>query len=75
MSGTCGLTVSRDNRPLYTGCLRLVHWDDPEGWDAEGGGRGVQDGEHMWFFCLPSEGAGLEACVSFLVGGTGGGEN
>ena len=23
-----------------TGCLRLVHWDDPEGWDGEGGGRG-----------------------------------
>ena len=31
-----------------TGCLRLVHWDDPEGWDGEGGGRGVQDGEHMY---------------------------
>ena len=30
------------------GCLGLVHWDDPEGWDAEGGGRGVQDGEHMY---------------------------
>ena len=27
--------------------LGLVHWDDPEGWDGEGGGRGVQDGEHM----------------------------
>ena len=25
----------------------LVHWDDPEGWDGEGGGRGSQDGEHM----------------------------
>ena len=22
------------------GCLGLVHWDDPEGWDGEGGGRG-----------------------------------
>ena len=22
--------------------------NDPEGWDAEGGGRGVQDGEHMY---------------------------
>ena len=21
--------------------------DDPEGWDGEGGGRGVQDEEHM----------------------------
>ena len=30
------------------GCLGLVHWDDPEGWDGEGGGRGVQDGEHMY---------------------------
>ena len=29
-----------------TGCLRLVHWDDPEGWYGEGGGSGVQDGEH-----------------------------
>ena len=26
-----------------TGCLGLVHWDDPEG-----GGRRVQDGEHMY---------------------------
>ena len=25
-----------------------VHWDDPEGWYEEGGGRGVQDGEHMY---------------------------
>ena len=25
----------------------MVHWDDPEVWDGEGGGRGVQDGEHM----------------------------
>ena len=31
-----------------TGCLGLVHWNDPEGWDGEGGGRGVQDGEHMY---------------------------
>ena len=31
-----------------TGCSGLVHWDDPEEWDGEGGGRGVQDGEHMY---------------------------
>ena len=31
-----------------TGSSGLVHWDDPEGWDGEGGGRGVQDGEHMY---------------------------
>ena len=31
-----------------TGCSRLVHWDDPEEWDGEGGGRGFQDGEHLY---------------------------
>ena len=31
-----------------TGCAGLVHWDDPEGWYEEGGGRGVQGGEHMY---------------------------
>ena len=31
-----------------TGCLGLVHWDDPEGWYGEGGLRGVQDGEHVY---------------------------
>ena len=31
-----------------TGCLGLVHWDDPEGWYGEGGGRRVQDGKHMY---------------------------
>ena len=30
------------------GCSGLVHWDDPEVWYREGGGRGVQDGEHMY---------------------------
>ena len=30
------------------GGLGLVHWDDPEGWYGEGGGRRVQDGEHMY---------------------------
>ena len=33
-----------------------VQWDDPEGWDGEGGGWGVQDGEHVyiqgWFMWL-----------------------
>ena len=31
-----------------TGCLGLVHWDDPEGWYGERGGSGVQDGEHVY---------------------------
>ena len=41
---------------LETGCSGLVHWDDPEGWDGVGGGREVQDGEHMythgWFMSM-----------------------
>ena len=32
----------------YIGCLGLVHWDDPERWYGEGGGRGVQDWEHVY---------------------------
>ena len=28
--------------------LGAGHWDDPEGWDGEGGGRRVQDGEHVY---------------------------
>ena len=31
-----------------TGCSGLVHWDDPEGWNGDGGGRWVQDREHMY---------------------------
>ena len=34
---------------LDTGCLGLVHWDDPEGWDGEGGGRGFRMGN----MCTP----------------------
>ena len=25
-----------------------VYWDNPEEWDGEVGGRGGQDGEHMY---------------------------
>ena len=39
-----------------TGCSRPVPWDDPEGWDGEGGGRGIQDRGHMythgWFMSM-----------------------
>ena len=35
-----------------TGCLGLVHWDDPEGWYGEGRGRRVQDGEHIFMVFL-----------------------
>ena len=30
------------------GCSGLVHWDDPGGWDGKEGGRGAQDGGHMY---------------------------
>ena len=32
-----------------TGCSELVHWDDPEGWDGEGGGRDFRMGN----ICTP----------------------
>ena len=46
--------MNRQSR-FNTGCLGLVHWDDPEGWYGEGGERGVQDGGHVY------------ACVRFML--------
>ena len=35
------------------------HWDNPEGWDGKGGGKGVQDRGHMythgWFISMYSK--------------------
>ena len=31
-----------------TGSLGLVRGDDPEGWYGEGGGKGLQDWEHVY---------------------------
>jgi len=31
-----------------TGHSKPVYWDNPEGGDGKGGGRGVQDGGHMY---------------------------
>ena len=31
-----------------TGSLGLVHWDDPEGWYGEGGGRGSEWGTRLY---------------------------
>ena len=45
---SCGKRIASPGLVQDAGCLGLVHWDDPEGWDVEGGGRGVQDGEHMY---------------------------
>ena len=39
-----------------TGHSKPVHWDNPEGWDVEGGGRGFWDGGHRythgWFMSI-----------------------
>ena len=42
-----GETDHQPRLDAWDECSGLVHWEDPEGWNAEGGGRGVQDGEHM----------------------------
>ena len=46
--------------PVQVQCMRHStrgqYRDDPEGWDGEGSGKGVQDGEHMynhgWFMSM-----------------------
>ena len=52
---TCEMScMKRDASPGSmhdAGCLVLVHWDDPEGWDGEGGGRVFR----MWNTCTPVE--------------------
>ena len=45
---SCMKRVASPGSMEDTGCLGLVHWDDPEGWYGEGEGRRVQDGEHMY---------------------------
>ena len=39
--------IARPGLMQDTKCLGLVHWDDPEGSYGEGGGRAVQDWEHV----------------------------
>ena len=48
---TCILSYVKRTSPSLmhdTGCSGLVHWNDTDGWYGEGGGWGVQDGEHMY---------------------------
>ena len=42
------ICVRRENHLISWRIKNLVHWVDPEGWNGEGGGRRVQDGEHMY---------------------------
>ena len=45
---SCKKRITSPGSMHDTGCLGLVHWDYPEGWYGEGGGRRVQDGEHAY---------------------------
>ena len=39
--------IARPGSMHDTGCLGLVHWDDPEGWYGEGG-SGLGTRVHPW---------------------------
>ena len=45
---SCKKQIASPGSMQDTGFSGLVHWDDPEGCYREGGGRGVQDGEHVY---------------------------
>ena len=46
---SCMKRVASPGSMNDTGYLGLVHWDDPEGWYGEGGGRGFRMGNT----CIP----------------------
>ena len=46
---SCMKRVASPGSMHDAGCLGLVHWDDPEGWYGEGGGRGFRMGNT----CIP----------------------
>ena len=51
---SCMKRVASPGSMHYTGCLGLVHWDDPEGWYGEGGGRREEGGGfRMGNTCIP----------------------
>ena len=45
---SCMKRIASPGSMQDTGCLGLMHWDDPEGWYWVGGGTGVQDAEHVY---------------------------
>ena len=50
---SCMKRVTSPGSMHDTGCLGLVHWDDPEGWNGEGGGRreeGSGWGTHVYLW-------------------------
>ena len=42
------VNINANKTPHKQEFSRVLNQDDPEGWDGEGGGRGIQDGEHMY---------------------------
>ena len=46
---SCMKRVASPGSMHDTGCLGLVHWDNPEGWYGEGGGGGLRMGNT----CIP----------------------
>ena len=40
MTSASSMHAAGQSNPLF--------WDNPEGWGEEGGGKGVQDGDHMY---------------------------
>ena len=46
---SCTKRVASPGSMHDTGCLGLVHWDNPEGWYGEGGGGGFRMGNT----CIP----------------------
>ena len=46
---SCMKRVASPGSMYYTGCLGLVHWDDPEGWNGKEEGGGFRVGNT----CIP----------------------
>ena len=42
-----GETDHQPRLDAWDKCSGLVHWEDPEGWGGEGGGREDRDGEYL----------------------------
>ena len=56
--------MTSPNSMHETGHSKPVHWDNPEGWDGEGGGRGFRMGDtctHMADSCQCMENS-LQYC-------------
>ena len=46
---SCKERVASPGSMHDTGCLGLVHWDDPEGWYGEGGGFRMGTQVYLWW--------------------------